>query len=209
MHPSGAPRPWCARSWGRSSTTNSSVSSTPTASRASARRSSRVRPPRSPRAPDATPCRDRPPSRPCAWPGAPFAEIRRFSADAAHELRTPLTALRGGLEVALRSERTAPQYREVLASSLEDVQRLIRLAEDLLLLTRSSAVTSTKAAAVDLEPLVLDVLDTALRLAGQRGVTVRLAETFPRAGEGQMTVSGDGMALRRAVLNLVANALKY
>jgi heavy metal sensor kinase len=140
---------------------------------------------------------------------AAFAEIRRFSADAAHELRTPLTALRGGLEVALRSERTAPQYREVLASSLEDVQRLIRLAEDLLLLTRSSAVTSTKAAAVDLEPLVLDVLDTALRLAGQRGVTVRLAETFPRAGESQMTVSGDGMALRRAVLNLVENALKY
>jgi heavy metal sensor kinase len=140
---------------------------------------------------------------------AAFAEIRRFSADAAHELRTPLTALRGGLEVALRSERTARQYREVLASSLEDVQRLIRLAEDLLLLTRSSAVPDTKAVPVDLEPLVLDVLDTALRLAGARGVTVRLAETFPRAGENQLTVTGDPMALRRAVLNLVENALKY
>ena len=140
---------------------------------------------------------------------AAFAEIRRFSADAAHELRTPLTALRGGLEVALRSERTAAQYREVLASSLEDVERLVRLAEDLLLLTRSSAGAGTKAGAVDLEPLALDVFDTALRLAAGRGVTVRLAEGFPGAGESQLAVTGDGMALRRAILNLTENAIKY
>jgi heavy metal sensor kinase len=140
---------------------------------------------------------------------AAFAEVRRFSADAAHELRTPLTALRGGLEVALRTERTAPQYREVLTSSLEDVQRLIRLAEDLLLLTRSSAGAGTKAAPVDLEPLVLDVFDTGLRLAAGTGVTMRMAEAFPRAGDVQATVTGDAMALRRALLNLVENALKY
>jgi heavy metal sensor kinase len=140
---------------------------------------------------------------------AAFAEIRRFSADAAHELRTPLTALRGGLEVALRTQRTTPQYREVLASSLEDVERLIRLAEDLLLLTRSAAGAGSKAAQVDLEPLVLDVFDTALRLAASRGVTVRMAEGLPRPDGGQMTAMGDGTALRRALLNLVENALKY
>jgi heavy metal sensor kinase len=140
---------------------------------------------------------------------AAFAEIRRFSADAAHELRTPLTALRGGLEVALRTERTADEYREVIASSLEDVERLIRLAEDLLLLTRSSAAAGVKMATVDLEPLVLDVLDTALRLAASRGVSVRMAPGFPPAGATSMTVMGDGMALRRALLNLVENALKY
>jgi len=140
---------------------------------------------------------------------AAFAEIRRFSADAAHELRTPLTALRGGLEVALRAERTAPQYRAALASSLDDVERLVRLAEDLLLLTRSSAGAEAKAAPVDLEPLVLDVLDTALRLAAGGAVTVRLADAFPRAGDAQLTVTGEAMALRRALLNLVENALKY
>jgi signal transduction histidine kinase len=127
-----------------------------------------------------------------------FAEIRRFAAAAAHELRTPLTALRGGLEVALRAERTAPQYREALASSLDDVARLIRLAEDLLLLTRASA-GGGKAAPVDLEPLVLDVFDTGLRMA----------DAFPRAGKTLMTVTGDAMALRRALLNLVENALKF
>jgi heavy metal sensor kinase len=141
---------------------------------------------------------------------AAFTEIRRFSADAAHELRTPLTALRGGLEVALRTERTAAHYRDVIASSLEDVERLIRLAEDLLLLTRSSAGAGVKATPVDLEPLVLDVLDTALRLAGGRGgLSVRMPEHFPPAGDTPMTVMGEAMALRRALLNLVENALKY
>jgi len=139
---------------------------------------------------------------------AAFAEIRRFSADAAHELRTPLTALRGGLEVALRTERTAPQYREVLRSSLEDVERLIRLAEDLLLLSRSSAGAGTKMSPVDLEPMVLDVVDTALRLAVGTGVTVRMVEA-PGVTTAPLTVTGDVMALRRALLNLVENALKY
>ena len=70
---------------------------------------------------------------------ATFAQMRRFAADAAHELRTPLTALRGGIEVALRAERRPEEYRRVLASSLEEVARLIRLAEDLLLLSRATA----------------------------------------------------------------------
>jgi heavy metal sensor kinase len=134
---------------------------------------------------------------------AAFAEIRRFTADAAHELRTPLTALKGGLEVALRSRRTADEYGEVLRSSLEDVERLIRLAEDLLLLTRASAGGSLKPARVELEPLVLDVLDIGLRLGHASSVTVGLAGTAGAA------VSGDAMALRRALLNLVENAVKY
>ena len=68
-----------------------------------------------------------------------FAQTRRFAADAAHELRTPLAALRGGIEVTLRAARSPEEYRRVLASSLEEVERLIRLAEDLLLLSRSTA----------------------------------------------------------------------
>jgi heavy metal sensor kinase len=134
---------------------------------------------------------------------AAFAEIRRFTADAAHELRTPLTALKGGLEVALRSRRSEEEYGEVLRSSLEDVERLIRLAEDLLLLTRASAGGGQKPARVELEPLVLDVLDIGLRLGHASGVGVGLGGTQPAA------VTGDAMALRRALLNLVENAVKY
>ena len=65
---------------------------------------------------------------------AAFTELRRFTADAAHELRTPLTALKGGLEVALRHPRSAEAYEGTLRGSLDEVNWLIRLAEDLLLL---------------------------------------------------------------------------
>jgi heavy metal sensor kinase len=132
-----------------------------------------------------------------------FGQTRRFAADAAHELRTPLTVLRGGIEVALRMERSPDEYRRVLASSLEEVERLIRLAEDLLLLSRSLAGPEGGRAPVDLEPLVLEVFDVGARVGRDVGVSVRIDATVPA------TVVGDPAALRRALLNLVENAIKY
>ncbi len=131
-----------------------------------------------------------------------FAEMRRFSADAAHELRTPLTALKGGLEVALRVERSADAYRDVLAASLTEVDRLIRLAEDLLLVARSGA-EATARARIELDQLALEVVDVGARLARSRGVSVRIDIDEP------VQVLGDASALRRATLNLVENAVKY
>jgi heavy metal sensor kinase len=132
-----------------------------------------------------------------------FTEMRRFSADAAHELRTPLTALKGTLEVALRADRSGVEYREALASALEEVDRLVQLSEDLLLLSRSTAGPESPAARVDLESLVLDVAAVGARLGKDRGVVVRVGDTAPVA------VQGDAGALRRAVLNLVENGVKY
>jgi heavy metal sensor kinase len=134
---------------------------------------------------------------------ATFAQMRRFAADAAHELRTPLTALQGSVEVALRAERSPEEYRRVLVSSLEDIQRLRRVAEDLLLLSRATAGPEVPRQAVDLEPLVLEVLDLGIQLAQGTGVTVRAKEMAP------LTVHGEGGALRRALTNLVENAVKY
>ncbi len=132
-----------------------------------------------------------------------FAEMRRFSADAAHELRTPLTALKGGLEVALRAERSADAYRDVLAASLTEVDRLIRLAEDLLLVARSGAEAATARAPIELDQLALEVVDVGARLARPRGISVRIDIDEP------VQVLGDASALRRATLNLVENAVKY
>ncbi len=132
-----------------------------------------------------------------------FGEMRRFAADAAHELRSPLTALKGGLEVALRTDRSPEEYRQALRSALEDVERLIQLAEDLLLLSRSTAGPEGVAARVELEPLVLEVLDVGLRLAQGRTVGVRAGGVVPAS------VRGDAGALRRALTNLVDNAVKY
>jgi heavy metal sensor kinase len=132
-----------------------------------------------------------------------FGNMRRFSADAAHELRTPLTALKGTLEVALRAERSGAEYRAALASALEEVEHLVRLAEDLLLLSRSSAGPESPRARVELEGLVLDVADVGARLAKDRGVSVRVGSVAALA------VLGDAGSLRRALLNLVENGVKY
>jgi heavy metal sensor kinase len=132
-----------------------------------------------------------------------FGAMRRFSADAAHELRTPLTALKGGLEVALRAERSPEEYRQVLAAKLEEVDRLIRLAEDLLIVGRSGADLATARAPVDLDQVALEVLDVGARLAQPRGVTVRMEVADP------VTVLGDASALHRAARNLIENAVNY
>ena len=134
---------------------------------------------------------------------AAFAEMQRFTADAAHELRTPLTALRGGIEIALRAERSPDEYRRVLASSIEEVDQLIRLAEDLLLLSRSTIGLTAARHPVDLEPLCLEALELGVRLAKGKGVNVSLGATVPAV------VQGDAGALRRALVNLVDNAVKY
>ncbi|HTK92015.1 MAG TPA: ATP-binding protein [Verrucomicrobiae bacterium] len=132
-----------------------------------------------------------------------FGEMRRFAADTAHELRTPLTALKGGIEVALRAARSPHEYRRVLEESLEEVNRLIRAAEDLLLLTRAGPGRGLARERLNLEPIVIDALETGARLAQGTGVTVRLGAVEP------VEVVGDASALRRAILNLVENAVKY
>jgi heavy metal sensor kinase len=132
-----------------------------------------------------------------------FTHIRRFAVDAAHELRTPLTVLKGGIEVALRADRTPPEYRDVLRSSLEEVEQLIALAENLLLLSRLRMETVLPRHTVELETLLMEVIDTGARLADGRGVIVRLGPVEP------LVVHGDHPTLRRAIVNLVDNAIKY
>src|SRR5437667_4043461 len=68
---------------------------------------------------------------------AAFDQLRRFTADASHELRTPLTAMRSVGEVALQDQRSPVEYRDVIGSMLEEVDRLTRLAESLLALSRA------------------------------------------------------------------------
>lgn len=132
------------------------------------------------------------------------ANQQRFLADASHELRTPLTVLRGEIEVALRRERPAEEYREVLESSREEIERLARLTENLLSLARSDAGEAVGAAEpVDLAEVARKVVDSlANRAAGKR-----IGLSFEAAGS--VVVPGDPHALERVVLNLVENAIRY
>jgi len=135
---------------------------------------------------------------------ASFHQVRQFSADASHELQTPLTILKGEIEVALRSPRTADEYRAVLTSALEEIDRLTRLVDGLLLLARADAgVLRMDRRPVDLTKLVEDVCGQAKVLADARGVVLRPEGMEP------LTISGDYDRLRRMLLNLVDNGLKY
>lgn len=135
---------------------------------------------------------------------ASFQEMRRFTDDAAHELRTPITVLRSGLEVALRSARSAEEYRESLASALEDVVRLCRLSEQLLTLAREDAGTQDEQRPLaDPGELLRSAVDSIQPIAEDQGVAIDVGE-LP-----ELAISGDPIRLRRLWLNLLENAVKY
>ena len=133
-----------------------------------------------------------------------FEQLRRFTADASHELRTPLTAIRTTGEVALQSPRDAAFYKDVIGSMLEEVDRLSRLVESLLTLTRADAGTlQAKRERVDLGALAKGAVETLRVLAEEREQKIAVDV------DGSPSVSADPAILRQAALNLVDNAIKY
>src|SRR5207249_655541 len=135
---------------------------------------------------------------------AAFDQLRRFTSDASHELRTPLTAIRSVGEVALQDQRSPAEYRDVIGSMLEEVDRLTRLSESLLALSRADAGHVH----IQREEIPL------LRLAEEaRSVVDVLAEEKRQhidiEGDASLVVSVDRLILRQAVVNLLDNAIKY
>jgi heavy metal sensor kinase len=133
-----------------------------------------------------------------------FGQLRRFTADASHEIRTPLTALRSVGEVGLRGARTADDYREVIGTMLEEVDRLSRLADELLMLSRAEAgQAQLRSEPVDLCAVGAEVVDRLSVLSEERG------QKLESRLDGPVFVPGDRLALRQALMNLVDNAIKY
>ena len=133
-----------------------------------------------------------------------FQQMQHFTADVSHELRTPLTAIRTVGEVALRDSRSPQEYREIVGSMLEEVDRLTNLVERLLTLSRASS----EPAHLRIEPV--NLCDLADEVAAHLSV---LAEEKRQAivvrHLGAARCAGDRMMLRQAVINLVDNAIKY
>ena len=126
---------------------------------------------------------------------------RRFTSDASHELRAPLTVLRGELELALTRPRSSADYEDVLRRCLDEVLRLVRLADDLLTLTRvEGGVVGSKRAAVDLDDVAARAVARKAGLAATRGVRVEIEGS---AG----IVQGDADLLLRAVDSLLEHAI--
>jgi signal transduction histidine kinase len=129
---------------------------------------------------------------------------RRFVADASHELRTPLALLQAELELALRRPRSPEELRDALASAAEEVDRLTRLAEDLLVLARADEgrlpLRRSTVAVGDLFETV------ARRFAPRAQAGGRMLDVS--AGPDQ-TIFADRLRLEQALGNLVDNALRH
>jgi heavy metal sensor kinase len=133
-----------------------------------------------------------------------FAQMKRFTSDASHELRTPLTAMRSVGEVGLRGRRSETEYREVISSMLEEVDRLSQLVEHLLAMSRADAGELR----LSREEIVLggvaeEVASQLGVLAEEKGQSIKVdsAET--------LTWVGDRTLLGQALMNLVDNAVKH
>jgi signal transduction histidine kinase len=128
---------------------------------------------------------------------------RRFTADASHELRTPLAAIETAIDVTLTQNRSRGEYQRVLQAMLTQTQRLRRLSQQLLVLSRMDAqAVRTSFVLFDLGEAVGAVVDA-------------FRDTYP-AAQVSLTIANDGIQvygdielLARALTNILENAVKH
>ena len=133
-----------------------------------------------------------------------FEQANRFTADAAHELRTPLTIMRGQIEDALRCGRFNPEQERLLVGLLEETTGLQKISDNLMLLARLDlGKDALQLTTLDFSALVQEAGEDAELLAAPKEISVR-AQIAPA-----IHLDGDPIMLRRVLLNLVDNAVKF
>ena len=131
-----------------------------------------------------------------------FDRLSEFSSDLAHELRTPINNLMTQTQVTLSQTRSPGEYRDILASNAEEYQRLARMIADMLFLAKADhglILASLEKIAVHDEAQAL--FDFYEALAEEKRVQLKLS--------GEAEISGDRLMLRRALSNLLSNAIRY
>lgn len=132
-----------------------------------------------------------------------FRRLSNFSADIAHELRTPVTNLMTQTQVALSSARSIDEYREILYSNLEEYERMAQMIGDMLFLAQAdNGLLKPSLADVDLVAEVRALFDYFEAWAEERGVALVLKGA-------PANVPGDRLMLRRALSNLLSNAIRH
>jgi signal transduction histidine kinase len=132
--------------------------------------------------------------------------ITQFTADASHELRAPVALIRTTAEVAVQREnRTAEEYFEALCEILEESERTSQVVDSLMLLARADSGTETlECADADACTIVQEAADQGEKLARNHGLT--FSAGVPSA---PVRIQADSAALRRALLILLDNAVKF
>ncbi|MBU0751352.1 MAG: heavy metal sensor histidine kinase [Gammaproteobacteria bacterium] len=133
---------------------------------------------------------------------ASFNQLKEFSSDIAHELRTPISNLMTETQVALTRVRSTDEYRETLASNLEEFERLARMISDMLFLAQADhGLIVPKGESVDLAEQVAELCDFFDALAEEKQLHL--------SSSGTAQVTGDRLMLRRALANVLANAIRH
>ena len=131
-----------------------------------------------------------------------FRRLSDFSSDLAHELRTPVSNLMTHTHVALSRPRSAEEYREILYSNIEEYDRLARMIADMLFLAKAdNDLIVPHRENIDLATEVDELIGFYEALADEQGVRVS------RIGIG--SISGDRLMIRRAISNLLSNAIRH
>jgi signal transduction histidine kinase len=135
---------------------------------------------------------------------ASMSSARRFAADASHELQTPIAAIRGALDMCLRLDSSTEEWRGTAVDLLEDLDRLSELVRDLRLIALAEAGHLLDAhEPVALVDLVQECCETASVIGEAKDVQV-IADGLER-----VTVDGSSRHLRRVLINLLQNAIRY
>jgi len=131
-----------------------------------------------------------------------FQRLGHFSADIAHELRTPVSNLMTETQVALSRNRSADAYRETLHSNLEEFERLARMIGDMLFLAKAdNGLLPRPEETVQLQAEAAALVEFYEALAEEKGIRVQVT--------GAAAVPGDRLMLRRALSNLLSNAIRH
>lgn len=137
-----------------------------------------------------------------------FGTQKVFISNASHELRTPLTSINGQLEVLMMKDRTSEEYKESLASILDDIKSLIDLSNRLLLIARTSTFSPPKQEKkIRVDEILWQAQEEMTKFNNNFRICILLDPSLTDSD--QMLVNGDESLLRVAVSNLIENACKY
>ena len=132
-----------------------------------------------------------------------FEQLTHFSSDIAHELRTPLTSLMTQIQVTLSKPRDAGTYRELMYSSLEELERLSKMVADMLWLAKSdNQLIQPQLHALNMKDEIQDLFEFFEALAAEKNIRLQQQGQVP-------AIRADRALLRRALSNLLSNALRY
>ncbi len=134
-----------------------------------------------------------------------FRQIKQFTTDASHELKTPLTILKGEVEVALRKKRPLHEYEQILESNLEEIDRMSKIVEDLLLLSKADiGEIRLNREDIHLTRFIGGLTEQMKILAQPKNIRIEISNH-----QNEIHVFGDTLRMRELFINLIENGIKY